>query len=501
MVNEDRLTVEITKSGFQAAIDNTRDDKGFKIKISEAKVYDIDNKERGRFSVVGKNIGQQQISLRIQIADKNNSYGIKTIKLVDKYSGVDFAIIYHPKGEMIDYVNPRKIAYIICNIVIDSLECNTVTIVDSSTVDANTGILEEQIADIKDKLDHLPGVNAAGNQDTTGNAATATKLQVPRKIGGVLFDGSQDIDLPGVNIIGNQHTTGNAATASYAAQIAARKIGGVIFNAKTDIDLPGVNITGNQDTTGNAATATKLQVPRKIGGVSFDGSTDIDLPGVNIAGKQDTSGNANTANQLKTARLINGIPFDGSRDVNTIPSGAIMYFSLNNAPTGWLKANGAALSRTTYANLFAAIGTLYGSGDGRTTFNLPDFRGEFIRSWDDGRNLDGGRGLGSWQDSQNRNHGHDGTTWEAGAHNHSGWTQNSGDHNHGVPISTNGSGSNFESNGGNVERWGNTNNSGVHNHYFVTDVNGNHTHNFRTNDSGGNESRPRNVALLACIKI
>ena len=316
MVNEDRLTVEITKSGFQAAIDNTRDDKGFKIKISEAKVYDNENKERGRFSVVGKNIGQQQISLRIQIADKNNSYGIKTIKLVDKYSGVDFAIIYHPKGEMIDYVNPRKIAYIICNIIIDSLESNTVTIVDSSTVDANTGILEEQLADIKDKLDHLPGVNTAGNQDTTGNAATATKLQVPRKIGGVTFDGSQDIDLPGVNIIGNQNTTGNAATASYAAQIAARKIGGVIFNAKTDIDLPGVNITGNQDTTGNAATATKLQVPRKIGGVAFDGSQDIDLPGVNKAGNQNTTGNAATASKLLVSCKIGGVAFDGSTNID-----------------------------------------------------------------------------------------------------------------------------------------------------------------------------------------
>lgn len=363
MVNEDRLTVEITKSGFQAAIDNTRDDKGFKIKISEAKVYDKDNKERGRFSVVGKNIGQHQISLRIQIADKNNSYGIKTIKLVDKYSGVDFAIIYHPKGEMIDYVNPRKIAYIICNIVIDSLESNTVTIVDSSSVDANTGILEEQIADIKDKLDHLPGVNTAGNQDTTGNAATATKLQVPRKIGGVTFDGSQDIDLPGVNIAGTQDTSGTAAKATWAAQIAARKIGGVIFNAKTDIDLPGVNITGNQDTSGNANSATKL----------------------------------------KESRLIGGIPFDGTQDISIIPAGAIQYFAQSSAPSGWLKANGAAVSRSLYANLFAAVGTTFGAGDGKTTFNLPDLRGEFLRGLDDGRGVDLGRQLGTWQwDSMQR---------------------------------------------------------------------------------------------------
>ena len=47
------------------------------------------------------------------------------------------------------------------------------------------------------------------------------------------------------------------------------------------------------------------------------------------------------------------------------------------APTGWLLAAGSAVSRTTYATLFAAIGTTYGAGDGSTTFNLPDFRGVF----------------------------------------------------------------------------------------------------------------------------
>jgi microcystin-dependent protein len=51
---------------------------------------------------------------------------------------------------------------------------------------------------------------------------------------------------------------------------------------------------------------------------------------------------------------------------------------------GWLKCNGAAVSRSTYAVLFAAIGTLYGAGDGTTTFNLPDYRGEFLRGLDDG---------------------------------------------------------------------------------------------------------------------
>ncbi|HCM6673365.1 tail fiber protein [Klebsiella pneumoniae] len=79
--------------------------------------------------------------------------------------------------------------------------------------------------------------------------------------------------------------------------------------------------------------------------------------------------------------------------------GDIKYTARSTAPTGWLKANGDAVSRTTYAALFAAIGTTFGAGDGSTTFNLPDLRGEFIRGWDDGRGVDPQRDLGSWQRS------------------------------------------------------------------------------------------------------
>ena len=73
----------------------------------------------------------------------------------------------------------------------------------------------------------------------------------------------------------NQDTTGNAATATVLET--ARTIGGVSFNGSANINLPGVNTSGNQDTTGNAATATVLETARTIHGVSFDGSANIDL--------------------------------------------------------------------------------------------------------------------------------------------------------------------------------------------------------------------------------
>ena len=62
-----------------------------------------------------------------------------------------------------------------------------------------------------------------------------------------------------------------------------------------------------------------------------------------------------------------------------LPAGAVMAFAMNSAPAGWLAANGAAVSRSTYATLFAAISTTHGSGDGSTTFNVPDLRGIFVR--------------------------------------------------------------------------------------------------------------------------
>ena len=88
---------------------------------------------------------------------------------------------------------------------------------------------------------------------------------------------------------------------------------------------------------------------------------------------------------------------------SSMPSGAVMYFAMQAAPTGWLKADGSAVSRTQYPALFAAIGTTFGVGDGRTTFNLPDLRGEFVRGWDGGRNIDPERAFGSAQGDAIRN--------------------------------------------------------------------------------------------------
>lgn len=74
-------------------------------------------------------------------------------------------------------------------------------------------------------------------------------------------------------------------------------------------------------------------------------------------------------------------------NLTNVPPGAVMAFAMDYAPAGWLDCNGDPVSRTTYAALCAAIGERYGSGNGTTTFNLPDLRGYFIRG--EGTNSDG----------------------------------------------------------------------------------------------------------------
>jgi microcystin-dependent protein len=159
--------------------------------------------------------------------------------------------------------------------------------------------------------------------------------------------------------------------------------------------------------------------------------------------------------------------------------GDVKFTAGSVAPTGWIKADGSAISRTTYADLFSVVGTIYGTGNGTTTFNLPDLRGEFIRGWDDSRGADSGRTLGSFQDSDNKSHSHSATS------------SKTGDHRHSIPSRGNDSTGNGyvedASSGGTVRT-------------TYTGDEGSHTHIITVGSSGGTESRPRNVAMLAVIK-
>ena len=153
--------------------------------------------------------------------------------------------------------------------------------------------------------------------------------------------------------------------------------------------------------------------------------------------------------------------------------GEVAFFARATAPAGWLKCDGSAVSRTTYAGLFAVIGTTFGTGNGVTTFNLPDLRGEFLRALDDGRGVDAGRTLGSPQAD------------ELEAHRHYQYVNVAAN----TPITSFPEAAPaYWGQGGDQE--------------YVTDTNGSDAATLGvTSSTGGNETRPRNVALLACIKV
>lgn len=122
----------------------------------------------------------------------------------------------------------------------------------------------------------------------------------------------------------------------------------------------------------------------------------------------DTTG-AGIAGELVALSAAGALP----SGIRILPAGLILPYGGSTAPSGWYECDGTTRSRTTDADLFAAIGTNYGAGDGSTTFTLPDFRGEFIRGWDHGRGADpdaasrtGGDTVGSTQSGEIAAHTH-----------------------------------------------------------------------------------------------
>lgn len=239
----------------------------------------------------------------------------------------------------------------------------------------------------------------------------------------------------------------------------------------------------------------------------------------------------------------------------TVPPGTILPFAGSTPPAGWLLCDGSAVSRTLYVNLFEKISTNFGSGDGATTFHLPDMRGRFERCRDGGVGRDPDRAsrtssnsggntgdtVGSAQDhaysshahtnsnsvttggeSVDHSHGNTGYVWNDHGHDING----AGDHNHGTDdayYSENWGwnrgffGSNHGGNSSNSvdTTWQNTASAGWHNHdswgvsanhsHGTGTVSAWHTHsipfNLTVNNDGGNETRPINANLHYVIKI
>ena len=163
------------------------------------------------------------------------------------------------------------------------------------------------------------------------------------------------------------------------------------------------------------ATGSNVSIGTATGGVNIPGVltyedvTNVDSigvitarAGIKIGPSAGVAATIFADGSINTSGIITATTFHGSganlTGVVSIPTGMIAPFAMSSPPTGWLECNGATISRSTYATLFAAIGTTYGAGDGSSTFVLPDLRATFIRGFDNSRGIDTGRTFGSFQD-------------------------------------------------------------------------------------------------------
>ena len=182
--------------------------------------------------------------------------------------------------------------------------------------------------------------------------------------------------------------------------------------------------------------------------------------------------------------------------VQGVPSGSVFCMAVATVPSGYLECNGAAVSRTTYSVLFAVIGTAYGTGNGSSTFNLPDLRGEFVRGFDNGKGTDSGRSIATSQGSQNAQHNHSASaTSTAGAHSHSLNYQRKHVEDTGTAAITDIRREGGDGDGGS-QTFTNDTTSGFMNNATVSV-----STSVSIGNQGGNESRPRNVAMMYVIKI
>ena len=206
-------------------------------------------------------------------------------------------------------------------------------------------------------------------------------------------------------------------------------------------------------------TITSTKMNNIIDQTTFTNDAVFDTTLAVASGKLKVNAQGITSNEMASDSVITLAIKDGAvTQAKTsnflVPTGAVMPFAMNSVPTGWLACNGGLHSRTVYAALFAAIGVEYGNGDGSTTFPVPDLRGYFVRG--SGTNGDGtaSGGFGDKQDDEFKAHTHTllQTTDFNGAYSA-------------------GSGRARYGGGGS------------------------------TNSTGGTETRPKNIAMLYCIKI
>lgn len=250
--------------------------------------------------------------------------------------------------------------------------------------------------------------------------------------------------------------TAAAATATTKADVAVAAA--ATATTKTDV---AVAAAATATAKADGAVAAAAAASAAAGSMIASDATPTMNHGIGAAGSSATYARGDHVHPTDTS--IGGVPI-----------GTVVFGPWTSAPAGTIKGNGALVSRSAYAGLFAVYGTRFGVGDGSTTFGLPDLRAAFPRGLDDGRGIDTGRVLGSEQLDAFQGHWH--LLGKSGNPTYySGEGQLSTTSNYGAPLAD-------------------PDGTATRATTPVVDESGNGTPRIAT------ETRPRNIALLACIK-
>lgn len=210
-----------------------------------------------------------------------------------------------------------------------------------------------------------------------------------------------------------------------------------------------------------ASTASGARTSLGLGTMATQNSSSVSITGGTMSGVSLNASDISSGT-VAVARLGSGSGGAGAKALfddntwksvaDTFPVGGIIAWLTSSAPSGWSICDGSAISRATYAVLFALFGTTFGAGDGSTTFNLPDFRGRLPF----GKDASGtGSTLGGTFGTKDHTHTSAAHTHTVAAHNHTGPSHthtisSDGDHQHGVQGNTDGEASHTHAYSGTV---------------------------------------------------
>lgn len=233
-------------------------------------------------------------------------------------------------------------------------------IIDNAKINASAGIVDSKLATIST-------AGKVANSATTATSANTVNAIVARDASGNFSAGTITAGL-----------SGNATTATSAATCTGNSSTATTWQTARNLALTGEvtatlsSVNGSANVSATATISNNSITTAKI--------ADANVTTAKIADANVTTEKIADAN-VTTAKLADGSVTQSklNSSVTLVPTGAIMPFAMNSAPSGWLAADGSAINRSVYATLFSAIGTTYGTGDGSTTFNLPDLRGIFVR--------------------------------------------------------------------------------------------------------------------------